>query len=35
MAEKFEKNAVITSVVKETDGIYSMWLKDSDIAIAA
>ena len=35
MAEKFEKNAVITSVVKETDGIYSMWLKDSEIAKAA
>ena len=32
MAEKFVKEAFITSIVKVTEDIYSMWLKDSDIA---
>lgn len=32
MSEKVIKNAVITSTVKVTDGIYSMWIKDKELA---
>ena len=35
MSDKVIKNVVITSMVKVTDGIYSMWIKDKDLACNA
>ena len=35
MSDKVIKNVVITSTVKVTDGIYSMWIKDKDLACNA
>ena len=32
MAEKVIKNAIITSSVKVTEGVYSMWIKDKELA---
>lgn len=35
MAEKFMKEAFVTSIVKVTEDIYSIWLKDAEIAAKA
>lgn len=35
MSDKVIKNVVITSMVKVTDGIYSMWIRDKDLACNA
>ena len=35
MSDKVIKNVVITSTVKVTNGIYSMWIKDKDLACNA